>query len=339
MPSVSSMYVERRLTDVSIAYKNLDYVADLVCPLVMVQDKSGKILEEDKSAMQADPAGDDSIGQGQYPSVIKVEVQDRTFSAKERAKSSFLHDDEKNADEAQGQPYRPRIRKTNLVTERLLLNREVRVATLYTTTTSWAAGHNSTPGTKWDAASGSDPIADITVARLKVKTDLMLPPNTAVVPWEVAVYLANNSALKTLTTGGATYQNPAVDQSMDSIKALLRRVFGVPNILIPSAAAFAGNMKAGFLGGAPAVMGGVWSDNVWVGYVPPRPDRELPSAGYTYVWENAFDGAARNERGIVVTEEPDLRARGVYITARSYTDEQILIPEAGYVITNTLTAF
>ena len=65
----------------------------------------------------------------------------------------------------------------------------------------------------------------------------------------------------------------------------------------------------------------------------------MPSAGYSYVWENAFDGAARNERGLVVTEEPDLRARGVYITARGYFDEQVLIPEAGYVLTNTLAAF
>lgn len=339
MASTRQLYIERRLTNVSVAYKNGNFVADRVCPIVPVPDKSGKILEDDKTALQADAGGDDAIGQGEYPGTIKTDLQDRSYSTVERAKSAFLHDDDVAADEAQGQPYRPRIRKTNAVTQRMLINREVRVATLYRATATWAAGHNSTPATKWDAASGSDPVADITAAKLKVKTDLMLPPNVAVVPWEVMIYLANNSAVKSLTSGGATFQNPAVDQSMASMIALMQRIFGIEDIQIPSAANFGGNMKATFLGGAPAAAGGVWGDDVWIGYVPSSPDRDIPSAGYTYAWENAFEGAARNAKGLVVTEERDDRARGQYITARAYWNELALIPEAGYVLTNTLNAF
>ena len=339
MAATRQLYIERRLTNVSVAYKNGSFVADEVCPIVLVPDKSGKILEDDKTALQADAGGDDAIGQGEYPGTIKVDLQDRQYSTVERAKSAFLHDDDVAADEAQGQPYRPRIRKTNAVTQRLMLNREVRVATLYRNAATWAATHTSTPATKWDAATGSDPINDINVAKLKVKTDLLLPPNVAVVPWEVVVYLTNNSAVKALTNGGTTVQNPAIDQSMASMISLMQRIFGIEKILVPTGANFGGNMKATFLGGAPAAMGGVWSDNVWIGYVPPAPDRDIPSAGYTYVWENAFQGAARNAKGLVVTEERDERARGQFITARMYANELALIPEAGYVITNTLNAF
>lgn len=339
MAGTRQLYVERRLTNVSIAYKNGSFVADRVCPLVMVPDKSGKIIEDDKSVLQADSGGDDAIGQGEYPGIIKVDLQDRTYSTTERAKSTFLHDDDVAADEAQGQPYKPRIRKTNLVTQRLMLNREVRVATLYRNTATWATGHNASPATKWDAASGSDPIGDINAAKLKVKTDLLIPANVAIVPWEVVLFLSNNSSVRALTTGGATVSNAGVDQSPAAMLALMQRIFGVEEILMPTAGNFGGNMKAGFLGGAPAATGGVWADDVWLGYVPQTPDREIPSAGYTYVWENAFEGQARNPKGLVVTEERDNRARGQYITARTYTNEQALIPEAGYVITNVLNAF
>lgn len=337
MPATKNLYVERRLTTVSVAYKNLDYVADQVSPLVLVPDISGKILEEDKSALQADASGDDVIGQGQHPPTIKLEIQDKSYVTRERAKGTFLHDDEVAADEAQGQPYRPRIRKTNLVTERLLLNREVRVATQFRTAANWAAGHTHSPGTKWDAASGADPIADINTAKFKVKADCLMVPNTAVVPWEVLVYLSNNSSVRALTTGGATTSQPGVDQSEAAMIALMQRIFGINRILVPKAGNWGGNMIAGFKGGAgPAV--GIWGDDVWIGYVPPAPARETPAAAYSYVWENAFEGGARNERGQVVTETRDDRARGWFIDARTYSDEQVLVPEAGYIITNVLTA-
>lgn len=341
MPATRNLYVERRLTEVSVAYKNLNYVADQALPIVPVPDKTGKILEEDKAVLQADASGDDVIAQGQYPGVIKPEIQDRTYGTKERAKSSFLHQDEVRADEAQGRPYAPRIRKTNLVTERLLLNREVRVASLLRNTASWATGHNATPATKWDAAN-SDPIGDVNAAKLKIKADLFLPPNTAIIPWEVVLFLSNNSAVRALTTGGATTGNPGVDQSPAAMMALMQRIFGVGRILIPAAGNWGGNMTAGFKGGSPAAAGGIWGDDVVLMFVPETPMREMPSAGYTYVWENAFadiEGAVQNDRGMVVTVEPDARARGEYITARTYSDEQVLIAEAGYVITNVLNAF
>lgn len=339
--AVRPLYVDRRLTNASIAYPTDGLIADQVFPVVPVPDKTGKILEVDRSSLIGAPLGDDAIAPGQYAPVIKEGLRDKTYSTVERAESTFLHDDDTAADDAAGQPYRPRLRKTNLVTQVLRVNREIRVATLLNTAANWATGHTSTPATKWDAATGSDPIADITTAKRKVKDDLGLLPNLAVIPWEVMTYLANNSSVRALVNGGATMQNPAVDQSQASMIALMQRIFGIERILVPSAASFGsgGNMKAGFQAGTPSTTGGLFSDNVWIGYVPIQPAREIPSAGYTYVWENAFDGAAReNEQGIVVTEERDDRARGQYITARRYSDEKVLVTEAGYVITNTLTA-
>lgn len=337
--AVRSLYVDRRLTNASIAYPTDGLIAGQVFPVIPVPDKTGKILEIDRASLIGAPLGDDAIAPGQYAPVITESLRDKTYSTVERAESSFLHDDDTAADDAAGQPYRPRLRKTRLVTAVLNVNREIRVATLLNTTTNWATGHNSTPAVKWDA--NGDAIADVTVAKRKVKDDLGLLPNLAVIPWEVMTYLANNSTVRALTNGGATVQNPSVDQSQASMIALMQRIFGIERILVPSAASFGsgGNMKAGFQGGTPSTTGGLFSDNVWIGYVPLQPEREMPSAGYTYVWENAFEGEARqNDQGIVVTEERDDRARGQYITARTYSSEMVLVPEAGYVLTNTLAA-
>jgi hypothetical protein len=296
-----------------------------VLPILLVPKQAGSILEADKSALQADAGGDDAIGQGQEPGIIKTEIQDKTYSTKERAKGVTVHDDEVDADNAEEAPYEVKVQKTELATERLMLNREVRVAAICAGVTNTAS-----PGTKWDAA-GGDPLADSIPAILTIKNAIGVPPTDAVVPWEVLQYLRNNDKLKAFFNGGATTSQMAL-LSVDALRA----IFGLKRIHVPMAGKLAsGTMIAGFKSGTTS---SVWGDNVTFFYRPDAPGRQQVAFGYTYRWRNAFRGAATNEKGQVVTEHYDERKRTLFIDARTYSDEQKLIDEAVYTLTNVLAS-
>ena len=63
-----------------------------------------------------------------------------------------------------------------------------------------------------------------------------------------------------------------------------------------------------------------------------------PAFMYTYVWSGAFRGAARNAKGLVVTENYAPRKRTLFVDARTYSDEQKLIDGAAYTLTNVLNS-
>lgn len=324
MPSPNQLRIDTRLTQVSVDYSNDDYIADQVAPILLVPKQAGKIMENDMSALQPDTNGDDRISMGQEPGIVKVEFKDDTYSTAERAKGVTIHDDEVDADNAENAPYEVKVQKTNLATERLLLNREVRVASVCANVTNQAS-----PGTKWDQAN-STPIEDINTGKFAIKNAIGKRPTHAVVPWEVMEFLKTNAEVKSFLTGGGTPVTPGV-LNLEAFKLL----FGVENILVPSVSQLAPGMKGGFNSGT---LSSVWADNVTLFWRPQAPMRQAPSFMYTYVWSAAFRGAARNAKGQVVTEFYDQRKRTLFVDARTYSDEEKLIDGAAYTLTNVLAS-
>lgn|SRR6185312_10718993 len=324
MPSPKQLVIDTRLSQVSVDYKNDDYIAEQVLPTLLVPKQHGKILENDMSALQPDANGDDKIGMGQRPGIVKAEFQDDMYGTFERAKGVTIHDDEVDADNAEGAPYEVKVTKTNLVTERLLLNREVRVAAICAGVTG-----TSSPGTKWDQAN-STPLADINAAKFAVKNKIGKRPNYAIVPWEVMEFLKQNADVKSFITGGSTTLVPGV-LNIEAFKL----IFGVENILVPASSQLAGAMSGAFKSGT---LSSVWSDNVTLFWRPNAPMRQAPAFGYTYVWQNAFRGAARSTNGQVITQDYETRERTLYLDARTYSDERKLIDGAAYTLTNVLNS-
>ena len=325
---VEKLRIDTRLTTVSIGYKPEGLVADAFAPILLVEKDAGKILEGDKSNLLIDPGGDDRIGRGQPPPLIKGGFTERTYTTYERAVGVPVHDDEVDADSAEEAPLEVLIRAAELASDRLLMNREARVSALATTAANWGA-NTAVPGTKWDAA-GSNPAADVSDAKATARAGGTMPtPNSMIIPWEVLESLRFNTEVKNYFSGGANVNALALlDQG------ILSRIFGVPNIYVAGASAINANMKVGSPT-APATS--LWGDNVVLFYRPPQPGRNSVATAYTYVWRNAFRGAARNERGQVVTRDYQKRERTLIIDARTYSDEQLLMPEAGYLLRDVLT--
>lgn len=327
MPATNTLRTDTRLTNVSIGVKQEGFIADDVCPILLVPKKEGLILEGDMGSFVADPGGDDRIAQGELPGILKTELTDRTYATHERAKGATVHDDEVDTDSAEDAPYEVKVAKTETATRRLLLNREVRVAALFSSGVS-AGDAAYAP---WNTAD-SDPLADVTIGQLAILDAVGLPANSAIVPWKVFQYLRNNAALKAFFSGGATSSQLGL-LTMDALKT----IFDVQNIYVPYAGKVKeGNMPAGRLAIGSTAISQVWGDDVYLFYKAPNPAREVISTAYTYVWKNAFRGAARNERGQYVTEDYNKRARTLTIDARTYSDEQLLIGAAAYKISSVL---
>jgi hypothetical protein len=325
MPAVNKLVVNTRLTNVSVELKGgTGFVADTIAPILPVTKKSGDILEADQSNLQVDPDGDDRIGQGQYPPILKGDLDTTAYNTQERARGATVHDDEVDADTAEDAPYEVKVRATERATMRLLRNREVRVRAI-----ALAAATGASPAVKWDAALG-DPVADVRVQKVAMYNAIGIAPNYMVIPWLVVEHMKENAALKDYFKGGATTSDPALVDI-----AMLRKIFGIPNISVADASVVAGNMVAGPKTGA--AISSIWYDDVLLFYRPERPTRWEPAFMYTYAWNTAFRGAARNERGQYVTETYDKRGRTLYIDARTYVDERSLVATAARKLTNVLS--
>lgn len=327
MPATNALRTETRLTNVSIAYKNEGYIADDVAPILLVDKQAGKILEGDLASFVADPDGDDAIAMGELPGLLKSDLTTRTYATIERAKGIPIHDDEVDADNAEEAPYEVKVQKTEVVTERLLLNRELRVANLFQGITA-----GDTVYTPWNDPD-SDPLADVTVGHTTIRTAIGRPANSAIIPWGAFQYLRNNPALKSFFSGGATTSQMGL-LTVDALKV----IFGVQNIYIPQAGLVKeGNMPAGaVLADGSFPVSEIWGNDVYLFYKAPVFGRGMLSTAVTYVWRNAFRGAARNARGQVITETYNQRARTLIIDARTYSDEKLLIGAAAYKLATVL---
>src|SRR5688500_17449117 len=121
MPATNKLVVSTRLTQVSVELKGgTGFVAAAIAPILPVAKKSGSILDADNSNLQTDPDGDDRIGQGQEPPILKGDLSEETYNCVERARGAQVHDDEVDADTAEDAPYEVKVRATERATMRLL---------------------------------------------------------------------------------------------------------------------------------------------------------------------------------------------------------------------------
>lgn len=140
-------------------YSNGTFRADEISPPILVDKSSGKYRSFDSddafravnvkaSLQQAVPEVDPKSALADYVVV-------------ERLAGSFVADI--TDENAKGTLYKPRQAAARRISRALYLDREIDVATLVTTTGSWAANNVAAvaAGAKWNGGATSDPIADI----------------------------------------------------------------------------------------------------------------------------------------------------------------------------------
>lgn len=186
-PNVKEQIVSGPLAGVSVAYKNAEYIADRVFPILDGADPRAKITKYQRGAWFRDEAGIRAAGtrarRGGYPVTTVSIATDEYAYAKE------VTDEDRRFVRAQGAPaLSPDQDAIEFCTDKIDLKKERRVAAAITGGT-WVDGNSGGEDAEggWVASSGNTFFADIATGKKAIKNAIGRPPNTLVIDY--ATYL------------------------------------------------------------------------------------------------------------------------------------------------------
>lgn len=159
MASTSQVHVDAVLSDFGTRYDNDDYIADLVSPIKLVDKRSGKYFTFTRADFERRNYDRLSVQGG--ASEVTWEMGTDNYSVEDRGLNGVLPSEvERNADA----PLSPEQLETENVMNALMLEREIRVAALLMTNTSYASGNYGTVGALWSNRVTGTPLDDINAA-------------------------------------------------------------------------------------------------------------------------------------------------------------------------------
>jgi len=302
--SVRDWHLDAALTNFSRGYRNAGYIADALFPILSVRKEADKYwiwgIEAYRRllALRADKAVSKEVGLG---------LTSATYSAEAYALKARLSDRERANQDDQMNLER---RKIENVTDLILLDREIRAYTAATSGTTFS-GKTANVSPNWDAGS-SDPVKDVLTAKAALRANsLGMAANLMILPPAVWEALQANAALIT--------RFQYTGDGMITLE-LLKRVFGIPNILIPGA------MQNTAAEGASDTVVDIWGETVGLYYVNPSPALETRTMGLTFRQKNLEVGTWRDNDTRCDVYEPEL-----------IEDIKVVDAGCGYLLTDTLT--
>lgn len=303
MPEPNSPAVNPILTEVSVQYRNNDFIADQILPIKGVNYKSGryvKYAKEDRFAII-----DTKLASKAEAREVEWASTDQQYLCQGYALKEFLSDDEKNNMPA---PLEAETDTTEFVTDLVQLGREKRVADLLAAN---VPGANA--AAKWSVA-GTDVIGMINTAI----QNCFAPANTVIMSRDVLFALDVNSDIK----DRIKYTQLGVLTT-----DLLAKLFKVDRVIV-------GNSRYNTAKkGQNAVFTRVWSDNVYVTYINPRPSPRTLTLGISFA-ENLYAGAGYRVR--TWREEKRGLGGGEIIQVETSIDEVLMASDCGYAIKDVL---
>jgi len=188
-PNVKEQIVTGPLQNVSIAFRNPEYIADRVFPILDGADPKAKITIYQKGDWFRDEADIRTAGTRAKRGGYKLE--DVSFSTKEYAFAKEVTDEDRRfAKSKMAPPLQPDQDAIEFATDKVDLKKEVRVGALITGGT-WCDGNvgGEDANGLWSPAGNTNTfLADITKARKAIKGKTGRKPNVLVI--DEATYLA-----------------------------------------------------------------------------------------------------------------------------------------------------
>jgi len=298
-PTINDVHINRALSNISVAYRNEEFLADQVFPAVTVESKSDHYFTFGKNAWFRNEAAPRAPGtraaRGEY------DISTASYICLPYALATPLPDEIRaNADN----PLQPGITAVEYVTNGLMLSREIRVASMVMTSTNWT--YSSSPSTQWTSDT-SEPETDIDNAINGVVSQIGRMPNVAIMSWDVWRKLKNHpnmlERLKYTRPGGVLTPGD------------LREWFGFEKVLVGM------SLSDSSKDGQSGSMSYVWGDDFWTGYVPSAPALMTPASGYILEWGARTASEYREDQ-----EHQD-----VY-EVQEFTDEVITASDAGAIV-------
>jgi hypothetical protein len=240
---------------------------------------------------------------------------DSYFAQEHALQIPVTNEEIENADS----PLSPLMDGTELITNQLMLIRELAIKNMLTTSGSYASGHSTTlSGTsQWNDYTNSTPIYDVKTARTTVHGKIFMDPNLMCIPYEVMTTLENHPQI--------------IDRIKYSERGILTpeiisAFFGGVQILVPGAGYNSANPAQ------TAALGYIWGKDVFTAYVPASPGLKTPAFGYEFVWSYPSGGPMVTERWTEIARKSEIvrvsRRYDLKFVAKDTSDKAV----AGYII-------
>jgi len=322
-PSIKEQIVAGPLANVSIAYRNIDYIADRVFPVLDGADPRAKITKYQRGAWFRDEAGIRAPGtrarRGGYPLTSVSIATDEYAFAKE------VTDEDRRFAKAQGAPVvQPDQDAIEFATDKVDLKKERRVAGLVTDTT-WVDGNSGGADAEGLWAPPGDTntfLADMTTGKKAIKSAIGRPPNKLVIDY--ATYLS-------LKECAAILDKIKYTQRGVLTKELLAAMLDLDEVLVGSAIYSSAEETAA---GTDFTAVDIWTVTAAKGmgflyYAPPRTGLKIQCAGMQVRIAYETGGPRRTSMWREGAEHQD-----VYEVAEE-TDIALVDLNAGYLFADT----
>lgn len=311
MLNKANVYVSPLLTQISLAYKNEEYIAEQILPTVPVQKDTAQIATYGmdnlriESALRAQGAGANEVNHS-------VTIGDH-YILKDHALKEFVSDEEtENADK----PINPKMDATENLTDKIQVIKEKELADALANTGVITQNVTLSGTDQWSDYTNSDPFDDIKTAIQTVRSGSGKMPNTFIMSHEVMMTLIVHPDLIARLPGIITV-------TADSVVNALKLAFpNIKNILVGSA-----QYNSGVEGGTDA-LASIWGKHFWAAYIAPRPSLRDRSLGYTY------QKVGQNRRVEILPYDAD--KKGNFVRINDKYDQKLVDNKCAYLIKNAI---
>lgn len=315
-PVGSDLHVDQLLTNISVAYRNNNYIADTIFPIVPVQKQSDIIPQYDQSPWYRDEAELRAPGTKSHGGGYTVDVTNTYYCPRFSYRKEIADEHRDNADS----PFDLDRDAVEFTTDKLQMKRETTAAATFFTTSVWKWDKvGGTDFTKWSDYGNSTPLNDVTNYKDAVEGIIGIEPNMFVIGkavWNSVRYHPDLvDLIKYTQRGMITLDLFASMLEFPTIKIGRTIITTTPEGTAEASVAYTR----------------VWGKHGLMIYTPGRPSLMTPAAGYCFVW-NRVPGALQWIKRMRDEErEVDI------VESNSYFTQKVVSTKAGLFMQNVVS--
>jgi hypothetical protein len=311
-PTAGDLHVNKMLTNVSLGYTNLEYIADQIFPIVVVDKQTDIIPSYDQDFWFRDEA--DLIAEGGVAADIGYKVtKTSTFYCHMYGARHFISQQRRANEDT---PFNSDRDATMLVTDKLMLRRERSFVSDFWTTSVWTTDvTGGSTVTKWSDYGASSPIEDVRTYKRTVRRLIGRDPNT---------FVLGDLTFDRLIDHPDVLDRIKYTERGIASEELLRALFGMEKLLVGKSI-----YTSGVEGSSSFTYSANWDDDALMLYLPANPGLFTPSAGYTFVWGAGIGSGLQWMR-----KYSDEERLGDFIEVRSCYDQMRTVANAGAFFTD-----
>lgn len=304
MLTISDVVVDPVLSNISKAYSNEMYIADMLFPVVPVGKQTGKYYQYNKAKFRRNKT---LRAPGGKANEVEYGLSTASFEAVDHAlKEKTPWEIIEQADSALS----PESDATENVTEQLQIDKEIALATSMAATATITQNTTLSGTSQWSDYTNSDPISDIKAGMVVVQKAIGRKPNTLLLGKPTFDKLVDHpdvvEKIKYTNLGTATTD-------------LLARLFNVENVIVAEA------LYNTAVEGATDSLDYIWGKHAWLCYITPRVALRTITLGFTFRWK---------DRKVKKWDDEDMEARFVRVN-ENYV-QKFVAAEACYLIKNAV---